>query len=77
MAGKLVFDLATPPPVCGTEMFEWHPTSSILIKTDKEGVLFVFFALEGNLWDLGSQMPHFQTHCLVCLGIRAGLRELS
>lgn len=67
MAGKSVFDLVTPPPACGMEMLGWHPSCSILIKTDKEGTLSVFFALKGSLWDLGSQMPHSQMHCLVCL----------
>lgn len=81
MAGKSAFDLVTPHPVCGTE--KWHPTSSTVIKTDKEGTLSLLFALQGHLWDLGSQTPRFQ---MVCFGmsqgaytsqIGAGLRELS
>lgn len=67
MARRSVSDLATPPPACGIEMLVWHPTASTLIKTDKEGALSMFFALKGHLWDLESQMPHFQTLCLVCL----------
>lgn len=59
MAKGSVFDLVTPPPVCGMEMLGWHPTYSALSETDEEGALSVVFALKGHLWVLVSQIPHF------------------